>query len=73
MKSIYDSLSFPPAEFEESANIVELTICKESKKLARSYCPEQIKEKFILKYAPTEACDVHTGREQLRNKRRRTF
>jgi penicillin-binding protein 1A len=73
MKTLYDSISFPPAEFEESANIVELTICKESKKLAKSYCPDQIKEKFILKYAPTETCDIHTGREQILRNRRRTF
>ena len=73
MKSIYDSLDFPEAEFEESANIVQLTICKETKKIATPYCPEQVEEKFILKYAPTESCDVHTGRQELRQRRKRSF
>ena len=73
MKTMYDSISFPVAEFEESANIIELTICKETKKIATPYCIDQIKEKFILKYAPTESCDVHTGRQQVRKNRRRTF
>ena len=73
MKTMYDSISFPVAEFEESANIIELTICKEPKKIETPYCIDQIKEKFILKYAPTESCDVHTGRQQVRKNRRRTF
>lgn len=73
MKSVYDSLDFPEAEFEESANIVQLTICKETKKTATPYCPEQVEEKFILKYAPTETCDVHTGRQELRQRRKRSF
>ncbi len=73
MKTMYDSISFPAAEFEESANIIELTICKETQKIATPYCIDQIKEKFILKYAPTESCDVHTGRQQVRKNRRRTF
>ena len=73
MKSIYDSLDFPDAEFEESANIVQLTICRETKKIATPYCPEQVEEKFILKYAPTESCDLHTGRQELKKNRRRSF
>ena len=73
MKTIYDSLSFPESEFEQSANIVELTICKETKKIATPYCPIPIEEKFIMKYAPTEKCEIHTGRQQLRGNRRRTF
>jgi penicillin-binding protein 1A len=72
-KTLYDSISFPEAEFEESANIVELTICKETKKIATPYCIEPVKEKFILKYAPTETCDVHTGRQQVKGNRRRSF
>jgi penicillin-binding protein 1A len=72
-KTLYDSVSFPPSEFSESANIVEMTICKETKKIATPYCIDQVKEKFILKYAPTETCDVHTGRKQLRSNRRRSF
>ena len=73
MKAVYDSLDFPDAEFEESANIVQLTICKETKKIATPYCLEQVEEKFILKYAPTETCDVHTGRQELRQRRKRSF
>ncbi len=73
MKTVYDSISFPAAEFQESANIMELTICKETKKIATPYCIDQVKEKFILKYAPTESCDIHTGRQQVRRGRKRTF
>ena len=73
MKSLYDSLSFTAAHFEESANIIEITICQESKKIASPYCPQQVKEKFILKYAPTEKCDIHTGRQLNRKDRRRRF
>jgi len=73
MKTIYDSLSFPESEFEQSANIVELTICKETKKIATPYCPVQIEEKFIMKYAPAGTCEIHTGRQQIRSNRRRTF
>jgi len=73
MKTIYDSLSFPESEFEQSANIVELTICKETKKIATPYCPVQIEEKFIMKYVPAGTCEIHTGRQQIRSNRRRTF
>jgi penicillin-binding protein 1A len=73
MKMVYDSLDFPPAQFEESPNVVEVEICKESKKRAGPYCPETVKELFILKNAPTETCDIHTGKHFINKDRRRSF
>jgi penicillin-binding protein 1A len=73
IKTVYDSLSFPDAVFEASANVVTLKVCKDTKKLITPYCPHPIEEKFIIKYAPTETCEVHTGVESIRRERRRRF
>jgi penicillin-binding protein 1A len=73
MKSVYDSLDFPNAEFENSANLVTLKICKDSKKLATPYCPNPIEEVFIMQSAPTESCDIHTGRQAVQRERRKRF
>ncbi len=73
MKMVYDSLDFPYARFETSPNVVEVEICKTTKKRAGPYCPETIKESFILKNAPTEMCDEHTGRHFINKDRRRRF
>jgi penicillin-binding protein 1A len=73
MKSVYDSLDFPPKKFAESPNVVKIKICKSSKKLITNYCPEVIEELFNLKFVPTEVCDEHEGPNSARQKHRRRF
>jgi penicillin-binding protein 1A len=73
IKTVYDSLNFPRAEFKESANVLKIKICKETKKLRTDYCPEKIEELFNAKFKPTETCDVHIGPTQGSKIRRRRF
>jgi penicillin-binding protein 1A len=73
IKTVYDSLDFPPAEFKEAVNVLKIKICKETKKLPTPYCPEVIEELFNVKYKPTETCDVHVGPSQGSKTRRRRF
>ena len=73
MKMVYDSLDFPAKNFAESANVKKIKICKESKKLITSYCPEVIEELFNLKFVPTERCDIHEGPQSVRRERRKRF
>jgi len=73
MKTVYDSLDFPPKKFAESPNVVKIQICKSSKKLITNYCPEPIEELFNLKFIPTEVCDEHEGPQSVRRERRKRF
>jgi penicillin-binding protein 1A len=73
MAAVYDSLDFPPKNFAESANVMTAVICKETKKLATSYCPETIEELFNLKFIPTEKCDQHVGPTSVRRGRKKRF
>ncbi len=73
MKMVYDSLNFPAKNFAESANVTKIQICKESKKLITSYCPEIIEELYNLKFVPTERCDVHEGPQSVRRERKKRF
>ena len=73
MKTVYDSIQFPAAQFEVAPNVVHLKICKETKKLATPLCPQTIDELFIMKYAPTEECDIHTGKQSPTRERKRQF
>jgi len=73
VKTVYDSLDFPPADFKEAANVLKIKICKETKKLPTEYCPEKIEELFNSEFMPTETCDVHVGPTQGSKTRRRRF
>ena len=73
MKTVYDSLDFPPKKFAESPNVVKIKICKSTKKLVTNYCPETIEELFNLKFVPTEVCDEHEGPNSVRRERRKRF
>jgi penicillin-binding protein 1A len=73
METMYDSIDFPTMEFPESPNVIQVRICKESKKRATMYCPDVVEELFIIKDAPTETCDVHVGRYSTQKGRRRRF
>ena len=73
MKTVYDSLDFPPKKFAESPNVVRIKICKDTKKLVAPYCPNQVEELFNLKFVPTETCDEHQGPGSGKRDRRRRF
>ncbi|MFQ6617469.1 MAG: penicillin-binding protein 1A [Fidelibacterota bacterium] len=60
MKTVYDSLNIPYEDFEQPDGVIELEVCKETKKLPTPFCPTE-KEIFNKKYVPTERCDIHTG------------
>jgi penicillin-binding protein 1A len=60
MKTVYDSLNIPYEDFEQPDGVIELEVCKETKKLPTPFCPTE-KELFNKKYVPTERCDIHTG------------
>ncbi len=73
MASVYDSLDFPPKKFAESPNVMTALICKETKKLATSYCPDTVEELFNLKFIPTEKCKLHEGPTSVRRERKKRF
>lgn len=73
MKTVYDSLDFPPKKFAESPNVVKIKICKSSKKLITNYCPEPVEELFNIKFVPTEVCDEHPGPQSVKRERKRRF
>ena len=73
MKTVYDSLEFEKGEFAECPGVVKLKICRETRKLATPYCPDAYEEIFNIKYKPSEKCDVHTGIQILKSKRRKRF
>ncbi len=51
---------YPPV-FEEPSTLVHLNICAKSGKLARSLCPNVVKEIFIPGTEPVESCDVYNS------------
>jgi penicillin-binding protein 1A len=73
MTAVYDSLDFPTKKFAESPNVIRATICKDTRKLATSYCPETIEEMFNLKFMPTEKCEEHGGPNTVKKERRKRF
>jgi len=73
IKTVYDSIQFPPAQFDVAPNVIRIKICEETKKLATPYCPQTIEELFMVKNIPTETCDVHTGKQTITRDRKRQF
>jgi penicillin-binding protein 1A len=73
MKAAHDTLQLPVEDFEMPPGVVKRLICDETKKLATEFCPHVSEETFREETAPTEYCDVHTGKIQpkTRKKRRR--
>ena len=57
MKKIHQKL--PNSKFEVSSNVVTATICKDSGKVANSYCKNTYKEYFLKGTIPTE-CTEHS-------------
>mgnify|MGYP005841923427 FL=1 len=73
MKTVYDSLDIKRQTFQESAGIVTLRICRETKDLASAYCPDTYEEIFNVKYKPTETCQKHAGPRAVEDRRKRRF
>ncbi|KAA3610159.1 MAG: PBP1A family penicillin-binding protein [Calditrichaeota bacterium] len=71
MKSVYDSVSFNRGTFVNSPGVFEHEVCLETQKSATAYCPNTMSALFTSKNKPNEACDVHTGFDTSRKKRRR--
>ena len=73
MRDTHDSLYLPILDFEMPEGVIRLKICKESKQIASQYCPEVVEEVFIEKFSttPTKECDIHTGRINRKDRRRK--
>jgi len=71
MKATHDTLNLPILDFEMPEKVVKLQICTESKQIAGMYCPEVIEEVFHEDTAPKEECEIHTGRIDRRNRRKK--
>ncbi len=61
MQKVYSdpSIDLPLEFFEQPPGVITDTICAETKKKARPYCPEKTTEIFNAKY-PISLCDKHT-------------
>lgn len=66
MKTTYDSLKWPGADFVRPNGVKEISICSESKKLPTEFCPTET-EIFNVKYLPQETCDIHGKTRRSRN------
>ena len=71
MKATHDTLNFPILDFEMPDKVVKLQICIESKQIAGTYCPEVIEEVFHEDTAPKQECEIHTGRIDRRDRRKK--
>lgn len=69
MRTVYDSLKWPLAEFQQPSGVARLDICAETKKIARESCPEKLNEIFLFDLAPTDSCHVHKGPDAIRKRR----
>ncbi len=63
MRAYHDTLNLPVEEFEQPATVVQLQICRDSKKIANDECPSIVQEVFKADSAPTSNCSLHRGRE----------
>ncbi len=59
MKMTYDSLGWEDIDFEMPPGVTYITICDETKKLARPYCPTKIEELFRTDALPVGRCTKH--------------
>ena len=70
IKAAHDTLHLPVMDFERPEGVVDVEICRDSKKLATEFCPEIIRDIADVRYVPTEKCPLHTG-EFNKNEARR--
>jgi len=57
--SLSDTLGWTNEPFKRPPGVVEVLICKETKKIATPYCPEKIKEVFRQDNVPRSTCNKH--------------
>jgi penicillin-binding protein 1A len=68
MQKTYDdpAIGLPPEYFVQPEGIVTDTICDDTKKQAREWCPNKTTEIFNIKY-PLGLCDKHTSADWNRD------
>ncbi|GAB4171009.1 MAG: PBP1A family penicillin-binding protein [Calditrichia bacterium] len=59
MKMAYDTLKYPDEQFQIPTGVVIKKVCKETYKLATSFCPEVYEEYFHENHVLQETCDKH--------------
>lgn len=69
MRAYHDTLGLEAGEFEQPETVVQLQICKDSKKIANDECPRIVQEVFKKDSAPTSNCALHRGREKWQSTR----
>jgi penicillin-binding protein 1A len=73
MKKVYEKLDLPDKPFIQPPEIIRLSICQDSDKLATNYCPNMVEEVFNIKYHPTEQCPLHGGPKHTSQKKQILF
>ncbi len=63
MKRTHDLLELPDQEFDVPENVIQVKICKDSKKLPSKYCTDLETEYFIKGTEPTAQCKIHSATE----------
>ncbi len=71
MKSAHDSLNLPVEDFVMPEDVVRVEICRDSKKLANTECPQIYEEVFQIDLAPSQYCDIHSSAARKPERRRR--
>jgi len=56
MKALHDTL--PSEDFEKPEDVLEVTVCNVTNKLARKYCP-QTRTEYIVEKSIIDTCDKH--------------
>jgi penicillin-binding protein 1A len=59
MRRAHEEMEWPDQKFEKPEGVIEVEICKESKKLPSRYCTETETEFFIRGTEPQETCTIH--------------
>jgi penicillin-binding protein 1A len=69
MRAWHDTLGLPVEEFEQPEGVVQVQICRDSKKIANDECPTIMQEVFKKDSAPSGNCPLHRGRERMQSTR----
>ncbi|MBN2282183.1 MAG: PBP1A family penicillin-binding protein [Candidatus Marinimicrobia bacterium] len=64
MRRTHELMQWPDKAFEIPDGIIQVEICKESKKLPSRFCTDLEKEYFIRGTEPVETCNTHAGNNQ---------
>jgi penicillin-binding protein 1A len=69
MRAYHDTLGLPVEEFEQPETVVQVQICRDSKKIANDECPTIVQEVFKKDSAPASHCTLHRGRDKWQSTR----